>query len=694
MNTTDTMNSSESATGKGYRLDFIKEAAKDYTMLIDTCSLLSRSYRLFFRRAMPYLKSYGKQVILAKSVTGELEKFARNAKPADKQAARAKVDEIQADLKHYQQQGIMLQCGDDNDSPVADAVFLKAVTTLRTKYNMMLITEDKKLTQEIERLGTSQAVRGIKKVRVCRISKEGYLVPPHTAKDSSSRSGSSSGRKSAPRSGSRSGASCTQAFAQGGHVRAGKGDLLPIHGEIGEGTTLNAAVACGSTRQVRLGKRLGGGGEGDVYETSDGTLVAKVYKPQCNTTHKRDKLQLLLDHQATCPGVCFPVALLYNKRQEFVGYLMPRAKGHELQRLFNRPVMQQHFPRWKKEDLVQLCLTIVEKVECLHRMNLILGDINANNILAESPTEVYFVDTDSYQVQDYPCPVGKDLFTAPEIMGRNYAEFLRTPEHENFSLAVLLFMVLMLGKHPYSRQDGGSPAENIRSGIFPYAAGELKGKNAPQGSWVYMWSHLSRAVKDAFYSVFQQGGEHYAPASRLTATDWKFLLRRYLAGLKNGMLETDSMSNDLYPTRRKISKDTPMGTCRKCGKSVPLAELRSGLCQDCQGKAHSATCKRCGNTFMAYPRANGEKPDWCPDCRHWATGTKMQATCCCCGKAFTITNAEYGFYTSRGLDMPKRCKNCRGSSRGSYTSSGNSGSYTPTSGSKGFFATILDFFMG
>ena len=41
----------------------------------------------------------------------------------------------------------------------------------------------------------------------------------------------------------------------------------------------------------------------------------------------------------------------------------------------------------------------------LHERNIIMGDINALNILVVSPTEVYFVDTDSYQIEEFPCPV-------------------------------------------------------------------------------------------------------------------------------------------------------------------------------------------------------------------------------------------------------------------------------------------------
>lgn len=92
----------------------------------------------------------------------------------------------------------------------------------------------------------------------------------------------------------------------------------------------------------------------------------------------------------------------------------------------------------------------MKKVDYLHERNIILGDINPANILVVSPKEVYFVDTDSYQIENFPCPVGTDNFTAREIQGKNYAEFLHMMGNEYFALATLLFMIIVPGKPPYS----------------------------------------------------------------------------------------------------------------------------------------------------------------------------------------------------------------------------------------------------
>lgn len=658
----------------GLRDRYLEDTVRGCRILIDTCSLLNTRYDLFFKNAAPYLKKYGRQVIVPKSVLGELEKYRHNPKVANNKKAQAHRDKVVRDLERYRKEGLVAVFGDKGDSPVADQVFLSVITRFRDRYNMVLITQDRALGNEVEQLNHSQAVRGIKRVMVRRINQDGYLTRPYgikqelkeaaeSRKREKAGSVSKGGSRSQSRSQSGGGLPGTGApFAQGCALQPGKGALLPMNEVPQEGSELTAA-ADGGSRAVRLGKLLGSGGEGSVYEV-DSALVAKIYKPQCNTEHKRAKLELMLRHKLSCPGVCFPQALLYNGRREFVGYLMPRAAGYELQSLFNKVIMQKRFPKWKKADLVELCHTIMQKIAFLHSKNILLGDINANNVLVASPGEVYLVDTDSYQVEGYPCPVGKDMFTAPEIMGRNYADFLRTPGHERFSTAVLLFMVLMLGKHPYSRQGGESPAENIRTGQFPYPVGEINGKNMPGGDWVYMWSHLSRHVKEAFYHTFQKGGDHYAEARRLDDREWCRLLHNYRFGLDGAMKDADAMSCELYPTRRKLSKDAPTVTCKGCGRTVPKAESRWGYCQACCKKNCERTCNRCGSQFLERPDRKGAYgTPLCPTCRDWLKGTKMQAQCCDCGATFSVSNGEYAFYESRNLTMPRRCPSCRKNKR-------------------------------
>ena len=67
---------------------------------------------------------------------------------------------------------------------------------------------------------------------------------------------------------------------------------------------------------------------------------------------------------------------------------------------------------------------------------------------------VALIDADSFQFslngKSYPCVVGVPDFTPPELHGKNLASVQRTIEHDNFGLAVAIFHLLFMGRHPFA----------------------------------------------------------------------------------------------------------------------------------------------------------------------------------------------------------------------------------------------------
>jgi serine/threonine protein kinase len=198
----------------------------------------------------------------------------------------------------------------------------------------------------------------------------------------------------------------------------------------------------------------------------------------------------------------------------------------------------------------------------LHSFNIIVGDINPLNILvSEESNNVWLVDTDSFQIQGFPCPVGTVNFTAPEIQGVNYSSFLRTKEHEIFAVATMLFMILHPGKPPYAQQGGGDPAENIRNGNFPYQFCKDITGNTPEGPWKIIWGNLPYKIKKAFGNTFKNN-------RRIELSDWKKLLEFYKSEIENG-----NYSNELFPTSFKI-RDPIRIICGKCAEEFIASEKR------------------------------------------------------------------------------------------------------------------------
>lgn len=279
---------------------------------------------------------------------------------------------------------------------------------------------------------------------------------------------------------------------------------------------------------VSFSKELGSGGEGKVYQLDNSDEVLKIYKPGALTYEKKQKIEAIAFKRVTHNGICLPSDIVFDDKRGFAGYIMPKADGHELQlSVFNPQLLKQRFPNWNRINLTNLALTILDKISYLHSHNIIVGDINPYNILIKSDSEVYFVDTDSFQVENFPCPVGTAHFTPPELQGKDYGTFLRTPEHEYFAVATLLFMIFLPGKPPYSYQGGGNITENIKAMNFSYPLGDEDNLQAPQGMWEFIWTELPYDVRKAFYTVFKED-------QRLSIQDWITVIESYKTELERG----------------------------------------------------------------------------------------------------------------------------------------------------------------
>jgi DNA-binding helix-hairpin-helix protein with protein kinase domain len=364
-------------------------------------------------------------------------------------------------------------------------------------YKLLLITQDNNLAKDILALNDNYSVKA-NEIKVNRINKYGFFSEFFWHDMNRSNSASQSSKKKEIELDE------DETFRICNHVTGTADTKIKVSEMPTEGSNVYT-----SKESIRLTKELGTGGEAAVYLTNT-PYVAKIYKKDNITARKYEKIQLMLSKNIDCEGICYPVEIIYNSKREFVGYLMPQAKGQELQKsVFGpKPLFLKKFPNWKKRDTVELCVTVLEKIKYLHDRNIIMGDINPSNILVVSPKEVYFVDTDSYQIEEYPCPVGTNNFTAPEIQKKHFSGFLRTKGNENFAVATLLFMIMLPGKPPYSQQGGEDPISNIIKMDFSYPCGDNSNKKTPEGPWRYIWSHLPRYLKEAFYNTFRKEGSY------------------------------------------------------------------------------------------------------------------------------------------------------------------------------------------
>lgn len=542
----------------------LRTIVNNYKIFIDTSSLLhdhaDKIFSIFLLRMLIDENKFSNNsiVIIPKKVVEELQKHVTSS---DKELSR-KANIALNIINKYLNYEIASIHGDKNDS-FADNLFLSVFTKFRIKYNLCLITQDIDLSNDILSLNQSSSVKHIKKILVHRIGNTNKLQEFHLAKH----------RPSRP--------NIIKKFKHCKEVIIDSDENY----NISEIPSVDFYVISKKFGNIKLVTEIAKGGEGIAYLT-DNNLVCKIYKRDKITKHRYVKLKKMVDNPINKKGICWPKDLVFNSNDEFVGFLMDKAEGHELQKSIFMPMLiKKKFPQWKKQNLVNLAISILILIKFLHERNVIIGDINPLNILVKSDNEVYIIDVDSFQVECFPCTVGTVNFTPPEIQGKDYKSFLRTFPHEDFAIATLIFMILLPGKPPYSQQGGGDPATNIKRKDFSYPLADASNGKTPPGKWRYIWSNLPYKIKEAFYNTFKNN-------ERTHLDGWIKLLNSYSHTIKNYHI-----SNELFPETFKIP-DPIKVICSKLDCKKEYTESKKFI-DKLQSQGKMPICIECRQSFSS-----------------------------------------------------------------------------------------------
>lgn len=693
----------------------------DTNVFMDTDPVRSAGLKELFERCKDAAISNANGIVVPTKVMDELSRQSRSdtsTSQDDRAAAVERAGKWDKLLKQLAAHRVVRNDLGDGSNPYADDLFVELFSHFGGRYNMCLLTNDITLRMRIRLLAVRTGHRLVagtvlgdgqivldddkslydraawKLTRINRKIDEGLARPKDRKEAAFLASLFDEFKRALPV------AAVDTGFVakQGDKLRAGgsprqssgfkrvtiikpKDELLSDAAIPGAGDRVFIETA-DSRVALQLGGLLGEGGEGSVYAIEDvQNQVVKIFHKTHRTTHRKAKLEILVERALRADGIGFPTGLITNPDGAFVGYSMPKASGKELQATIMRPArFRRVYPNWTKADLVDVCISFLEKVEYLHSLNILLGDINPKNLMVDEQKDVWIIDADSWQVEGYPCPVGTAMFTAPSITG-DYANSLRTVEEERFAVATMLFMILITGQFPYARAgaDGGDFATLIREGKFAFQFKGASNRDQPEGKWKFMWSHLPLRVKSLFWNTFQkEGGSRYD--RRPTASEWLAVFREYRSFLGSAH-DFDPMSNDVYPIRFKAFKpDTPIRDCPSCGRKNAIADtwnehgqtyVEQTLCYTCNqikprcadcGKSKSADqlkdglcsecrrmpCKDCGKqtrkTELQYGR--------CQDCVKKGAELDPNRLCSDCHQPF-ITYDHQHWFTSKGLDVPK-----------------------------------------
>lgn len=279
--------------------------------------------------------------------------------------------------------------------------------------------------------------------------------------------------------------------------------VLPIEKMPEIGSTLKTD----DDRYFVLTDEISSGAEGTVYSTNDNRYVCKVFHEKQLSVLRCKKLKFFENRQVRYDGICWPEKIVYTSDGKPVGYIMQRAYGREMSKVFDgEESILEYFPHWKRIDLIELSIKILEKFIYLHLLGIKVGDIRPQNIVIGNDGSVYLIDMDSCQIEDYPCPFGDEDFTPAENQGKTFDSFLRTYRNERFSIYVLVFTILFLGAHPYAQKNGADTiAEEIHDHSFPYPHNcTEKCPKAPVGGYDRIWNITPQSICTLFYNCFKR----------------------------------------------------------------------------------------------------------------------------------------------------------------------------------------------
>jgi DNA-binding helix-hairpin-helix protein with protein kinase domain len=313
----------------------------------------------------------------------------------------------------------------------------------------------------------------------------------------------------------------------------------------------------------KLGQEIGAGGNGVVYTVSRRSeLVAKIQK-YALSQHDVDKLDVLV--RAATPELlsvaAWPTDLLKAANGHVVGFVMPRVlDARPLYELYSPRSRIQHFPSADFRFLVHAAANVARLFAAVHKAGFICGDVNHSNILVRQTATVAAVDCDSFQVGDgsrFPCLVGTELFVPPELMGTALGATRRTANHDSFGLAVLIFHLLFMGRHPFAGRflgRGEMPIERaIAESRFAYSCDTGRTQMAPP-PFTPPTTTVGQAVTELFEQAFHPQS---SKGSRPTPEAWIDALE----ALKASLVQCRSIAWHHYPAG--------VAACPWCAIEVP-----------------------------------------------------------------------------------------------------------------------------
>lgn len=283
---------------------------------------------------------------------------------------------------------------------------------------------------------------------------------------------------------------------------------------------------------VRLSGQVGRrGGEGCVFHVlSNPDTVAKIFHDPVSPDKAAKLLHMIgVTKNGVSSMSAWPKSPLWNKQRALVGFTMPLVSGSEIHELYNPKERLKNFPGIHWNHLVRVARNCAAAFDEIHKIGAVIGDVNEGNILVREDRTVFLIDCDSYQIsaagKTWTCDVGVPIWTAPELQNKNFRGLHRTTNSDLFALALLIFRLLFMGRHPFAGIPLTSGEFLIEKGIAEFRFAFAKDSRAllvkPPPNSFPVWD-FPEPLRGMFDRAFLRGSDRIG--ARPSARDWAVAL--------------------------------------------------------------------------------------------------------------------------------------------------------------------------
>lgn len=288
--------------------------------------------------------------------------------------------------------------------------------------------------------------------------------------------------------------------------------------------------------EIKLENIIGSGGEGKIYTLRDyAGVAAKIYNTSVGE-EKSDKLSAMvrLNNPRLARISAWPIDTLHSEASgPVVGFTMEMLWGKSIHLLYSPKSRIAEFPGAGWDFLLLAAANLARAFAVMHDTGHVIGDVNHGNAYIQNDATVMLIDCDSFQINDsgrrYLCEVGVMTHQPPEFQRiSTFKEVVREAKHDNFGLAVLIFQLLFMGRHPFSGRylgEGEMPIERaIQEHRFAYGL-SAKSRQMEEPPNSIPIDAVSREIFTLFERAFIQ-------ELRPKAREWVLALDRLRTRLK------------------------------------------------------------------------------------------------------------------------------------------------------------------